>query len=133
MNKTVLVGRLVKDPEIRYTANNQTPNAKFTLAVNRMKKVENQPDADFVPIVVWGKSAENCGKYIAKGSLVAVAGRIQTRTWDDKDGKRNYATEVIADEVNFLDKKGETKQTEDKNTTVCPECGQAECTCELPF
>jgi single-strand DNA-binding protein len=109
MNKTVLVGRLVKDPEIRYTANNQTPNAKFTLAVNRMKKVENQPDADFVPIVVWGKSAENCGKYIAKGSLVAVAGRIQTRTWDDTEGKKHYATEVIADEVNFLDKKGETK------------------------
>lgn len=104
MNKVALVGRLTKDPEVRYTANNQTPVAKFTIAVNRMFKQEGQPDADFIPIVVWGKPAENCGKYIGKGRLVAVAGRIQTRSWDDQEGKRHFATEVIADEVHFLDK-----------------------------
>lgn len=104
MNKVALVGRLTKDPEVRYTANNQTPVAKFTIAVNRRFKQEGQPDADFIPIVVWGKTAENCGKYISKGRLVSVAGRIETRNWDDQEGKRHYATEVIADEVNFLDK-----------------------------
>ncbi len=104
MNKVALVGRLTKDPEVRYTANNQTPVAKFTVAVNRMFKQEGQPDADFIPIVVWGKPAENCGKYIGKGRLVAIAGRIQTRSWDDQEGKRHFTTEVIADEVHFLDK-----------------------------
>jgi single-strand DNA-binding protein len=104
MNKVALVGRLTKDPEVRYTANNQTPVAKFTIAVNRMFKKEGQPDADFIPIVVWGKPAENCGKYIGKGRLVAISGRIQTRSWDDQEGKRHFATEVTADEVHFLDK-----------------------------
>lgn len=104
LNKVALVGRLTKDPEIRYTADNQTPIAKFTIAVDRTFKRDNQPAADFIPVIVFGKSAENCGKYIKKGRLVAVSGRIQTRSWDDQDGKRHYATEVIADEVDFLDK-----------------------------
>lgn len=104
MNKVALVGRLTKDPEIRYTANNQTAVAKFTIAVNRRFKQEGQPDADFIQIIVFGKAAENCGKYIGKGRLVSVAGRIQTGSWDDQEGKRHYTTDVIADEVNFLDK-----------------------------
>ncbi len=104
LNKVVLVGRLTKDPEIRYTADNQTPIAKFTIAVDRIFKKEGQPSADFIPIVVFGKSADNCGKYIRKGRLVAVSGRLQTRNWDDQEGKRHYITEVIADEVNFLDR-----------------------------
>lgn len=110
MNKVALVGRLTKDPEVRYTANNQTPVAKFTIAVNRRFKQEGQPDADFIPIVVWGKQAENCGKYIGKGRLVAISGRIETRSWDDQEGKRHFATEVIADEVNFLDKGSDTNR-----------------------
>ncbi|MDF2519758.1 MAG: single stranded DNA-binding protein [Clostridia bacterium] len=110
MNKVSLVGRLTKDPDVRYTANNQTPVAKFTIAVNRMFKQEGQPDADFIPIVVWGKPAENCGKYIGKGRLVAVAGRIQTRSWDDQEGKRHFTTEVIADEVHFLDKSSDVNK-----------------------
>jgi single-strand DNA-binding protein len=69
-----------------------------------MKKVEGQPDADFIPIVVWGKQAENAGKYIGKGRLVAISGRIQTRNWDDQEGKKHFATEVVADEVHYLDK-----------------------------
>jgi single-strand DNA-binding protein len=110
MNKVALVGRLTKDPEVRYTANNQTAVAKFTIAVNRMFKQEGQPDADFIPVVVFGKSAENCGKYIGKGRQVAVAGRIQTRSWDDQEGKRHFITEVIADEVHFLDKGSDTNK-----------------------
>lgn len=109
LNKVAMVGRLTKDPEVRYTADNQTPVAKFTIAVDRTFKRDGQPTADFIPIVVFGKSAENCGKYIKKGRLVAVSGRLQTRSWDDPDGKRHYATEVIADEVDFLDKAGDAK------------------------
>ena len=112
MNKIALVGRLTKDPEIRYTANNQTAVGKFTLAVNRMFKQEGQPDADFIPIVTFGKIAENCGKYIGKGRQVAVSGRIQTRSWDDQDGKRHFMTEILADEVHFLDKAKDGNQAD---------------------
>jgi len=104
LNKVALVGRLTRDPEVRYTADNQTPIAKFTVAVDRTFKRDGQPTADFIPVIVFGKSAENCGKYIRKGRLVAVSGRIQTRSWDDQDGKRHYVTEVIAEEVDFLDR-----------------------------
>lgn len=109
LNKIVLVGRLTKDPEVRYTADNQTPIAKFSIAVDRTFKRDGQQSADFIPIVVFGKSAENCGKYIKKGRLVAVSGRLQTRTWDDQEGKRHYVTEVIADEVDFLDKASDSR------------------------
>ncbi len=109
LNRVALVGRLTRDPEIRYTADNQTPIAKFSIAVDRIYKRDGQPTADFIPIVVFGKSADNCGKYLGKGRLVAVSGRLQTRSWDDQDGKRHYATEVIADEVDFLDRGSDTK------------------------
>ena len=109
LNRVALVGRLTKDPEVRYTADNQTPIAKFTIAVDRTFKRDGQPSADFIPIIVFGKSAENCGKFIKKGRLVAVSGRLQTRSWDDQDGKRHYATEVIADEVDFLDRGSDAK------------------------
>lgn len=110
LNRVALVGRLTKDPEVRYAADNQTPIAKFSIAVDRTFKRDGQPSADFIPIVVFGKSAENCGKFIRKGRLVAVSGRIQTRNWDDQDGKRHYATEVIADEVDFLDRGSEGRE-----------------------
>lgn len=104
MNKVIVTGRLVKDVDLRYTANNQTAVAKITLAVNRQFKKDGQPECDFLNIVVWGKQAENCSKYIAKGRLVAVIGTIQNRSWDDQDGKKHYATEIIAENVEFLDK-----------------------------
>lgn len=112
LNRVALVGRLTKDPEIRYTADNQTPIAKFSIAVDRTFKREGQPSADFIPIVVFGRSADNCGKYLKKGRLVAVSGRLQTRNWDDQEGKRHYATEVIADEVDFLDRGSDAKGQE---------------------
>lgn len=103
MNIVALVGRLTRDPELKYTQT-QMAVARFTLAVDRQFKKEGQPTADFISITVWGKVAENVGKYIGKGRLVSVGGRIQTRSWDDKDGKRQFATEVVADSVQFLDR-----------------------------
>jgi single-strand DNA-binding protein len=103
MNKVVLMGRLTKDPELKYTANN-TAVCKFTLAVNR-RFTKEEKQADFIPIVAWGKLGEFCGKYFAKGQQVAVIGAIQTRNWEDNEGKRHYATEVIAEEAYFADSK----------------------------
>lgn len=114
MNKVILLGRLVKDPELRYTPNGHAV-AKFTLAVNRARQnAQGEREADFIPVVVWQKQAENCANYIGKGSLVAVEGRIQVRTYDAKDGQKRWVTEVVAENVRFLDKKssggGNTEQ-----------------------
>lgn len=106
MNNVSLVGRITKEVEVRYTANN-TAVSNFTIAVDRRFKKEGQPEADFIPIVTWGKTAEFCGKYFKKGLRIWVTGSIQTRSWDDNDGKKHYATEVIADAVGFADGKSE--------------------------
>ena len=103
MNKICLVGRLTKDVELKYTPNNIAVG-RFNLAVNRAYKKEGQPDADFIPVVVFGKVAENCGKYIGKGRLVSVTGRLQSRSWDDQDGKRHFGMDVLGEEVQFLDR-----------------------------
>lgn len=105
MNKVILMGRLTKDPELRYTSGNNTAVASFTIAVNRRATKENQQQADFINVVAWTKTAEFCAKYFTKGMQVAIVGRIQTRTWDDNEGKRHYVTEVVADEVFFADSK----------------------------
>ena len=107
LNRVVLVGRLTKDPEIRYTQSN-TPIASFTIAVNRQfsNSATGERDTDFIPVVVWRKQAENVKNFVHKGSLVAVDGRIQTRTYDDQNGVRKYVTEVVADNVSFLEPKG---------------------------
>ncbi len=106
MNKAILMGRLTKDPELRYTNVNNTPVCTFTLAVDRrFSKQGEERQADFIPIVTWDKQAEFCGKYFQKGKQVVVVGRIQTRTWDDTEGKRHYMTEVIAEETYFAESK----------------------------
>ena len=105
LNKVLLMGRLTRDPEVRYTANNNTLVCSFSLAVGRNFKREGQPDADFINIVAWGKTGEFCSKYFTKGQQVAVCGRLQTRNYDDKDGKKVYVTEVIAEEAHFADSK----------------------------
>jgi single-strand DNA-binding protein len=102
LNICVLIGRLTKDPDLRYTPNGKAV-ATFTLAVDRAFSKEKE--ADFIPCVAWGKTAENCANYIGKGSLVAVEGRIQVRTYEAKDGGKRWATEVIADNVRFLDRR----------------------------
>ncbi|NMB26600.1 MAG: single-stranded DNA-binding protein [Tissierellia bacterium] len=111
MNNVVLIGRLTRDPELRYIPNTGTPVSTFSLAVDKQvskeKKLEmeskGQPTADFINIVVWGRQAENCANYLAKGRLTAVQGRIQSRTYDGKDGIRRYVTEVVAERVQFLE------------------------------
>lgn len=105
MNKVILIGRLTKDPEIRYTAGNNTAVCQFTVAVDRRFKSENQPTADFIPIVAWRQTAEFVSKYFTKGSRIALVGQIQTRSWDDTEGKKHYVTEVIADGVEFCESK----------------------------
>jgi single-strand DNA-binding protein len=106
MNKAFLVGHLTKDPELRYLSNN-TAVATFTIAVNRtFTSQSGEREADFINIVVWRKQAENVKKYLTKGSLVGIDGRIQTRNYDGQDGKKVYVTEVIADNVQFLGAKG---------------------------
>ena len=106
MNKTVLMGRLTKDPELRYTSGNNTAVASFSIAVNRRTTAkEGQQQADFINIVAWNKTAEFVGKYFTKGMQIAIVGRLQTRTWDDNEGKRHYVTEVVADETYFADSK----------------------------
>ena len=105
INKVVLIGRLTADPALKFTPGNGTAVATFTLAVDRRFKKEGQQSADFIPVVVWGKLAENTSNYMKKGSQLSVAGRIETRSYEAKDGGRRYVTEVVADEVKFLDSK----------------------------
>ena len=112
MNKVILIGRLVRDPELRYTSSN-IPVATFSLAVNRNFAGQNgERETDFINIVVWRKQAENCKNYINQGSQVAIDGRIQTRSYDDQNGQKRYVTEVVADNVQFLDTKASREQRE---------------------
>lgn len=129
LNKIMLIGRLVKDPELRFTTNG-TATAKFTLAVNRNFKKEGQDqETDFINIVLWRNIAENSAKYLQKGSLAMVEGRLQIRSYDDKDGNRKWMTEVVANNVQFLDKV--KKSTESNNSNDVPP--PVEDDDELPF
>ena len=115
MNKVVLIGRLTRDPELRYTGSN-TPVATFSLAVNRNFQNQNgEREADFINIVVWRKQAENCKNFLTQGSQVAVEGRIQTRTYDDQNGQKRYVTEVVADNVEFLGSKASSNNSNNTN------------------
>lgn len=103
MNNVILIGRLTRDPEVRHTSNNMAV-ARFSVAIDRGKDNDgNSRGADFPNIVVFGKQAENCEKYLAKGRLVAIQGHLQTGSYDDKDGKKVYTTDVVADRVKFLE------------------------------
>ena len=107
MNKALLIGRLTKDPELKMTENTKREVCQFTIAVNRpYTNDDGERKADFINCVVWDKLAENLSKYQKKGNQVAVEGRIQTRNYDDKDGKKIYVTEIFVSNVTFLDSKG---------------------------
>lgn len=118
MNKVILMGRLTKDVEVRYTQTNNIMVASFSLAVNRRFAKEGEQQADFINIVAWNKTAEFVSKYFKKGQQVAVVGRIQTRNYEDDKGIKHYITEVIAEEVYFADSKKEgtieTTQTQNE-------------------
>ena len=106
MNKVILMGRLTRDPEVRYTQTNNTLVASFSLAINRrFVRQGEERQADFVNVVAWSKTGEFVSKYFKKGQQVAVVGRIQTRTWDDEQGQKHYVTEVVAEEAHFADSK----------------------------
>lgn len=108
MNKAVLVGRLTRDPEVRYSqGENATAVARYTVAVERRFKREGEPTADFIPCVVFGRSAEFAEKYFRQGMRVSVSGRIQTGSYTNKDGVRVYTTEVIVEEQEFAESRAE--------------------------
>lgn len=120
MNKVFLIGRLTRDPELRYTSSN-LPVATFSLAVNRnFTSQSGEREADFINIVVWRKQAENVKNYLTQGSQVAIDGRIQTRTYDGEDGKKRYITEVVADNVQFLDTKSARENMNISTPDVTP-------------
>ncbi|HZK42883.1 MAG TPA: single-stranded DNA-binding protein [Syntrophomonadaceae bacterium] len=100
LNRVILIGRLTRDPELKYTPNG-TAVCNFTLAVNRKF---NRDEADFIDIVTWRGLAENCANYLGKGRLAAVEGRLQIRSYENKEGQRRWVTEVVADDVRFLDR-----------------------------
>ena len=105
LNKVVLMGRLTKDPELKYTPSNVAV-VTFTVAVDRnFARSGEQRQTDFINVVAWRTTAEFVAKYFTKGQLMALCGSIQTRTWDDNEGKRHYVTEVVADEVHFAESK----------------------------
>lgn len=106
MNKVILIGRLTRDPEIRYAQNeNGTAVARYTLAVDRRFKRDGEQDADFIGCVVFGKGAEFAEKYLAKGIKIAVTGRIQTGSYTNKDGQKVYTTDVVVEEQEFAESK----------------------------
>ena len=107
MNRTILVGRITADPELRTTPNG-IATTTFTVAVNRIPNANGEQIADFIRCVVWRRQAENVAKYCTKGSLVALEGRIQSRSYDAQDGTRRYVTEVVADNVRFLSSRNAT-------------------------
>lgn len=112
LNRVVLIGRLTKDPDLRYTPAGHAV-CRFTLAVDRAFSKEDE--ADFIPIVTWKKTAEACANYLRKGRLTAVDGRIQVRSYENEEGRRIYVTEVVADNVRFLESKKEQEPQEKYN------------------
>lgn len=110
MNKVFLIGNLTKDPETVATPN--SVKCKFTVAVNRNRPAaDGSKQTDFFPVICWGGQAENCGRYLKKGSKVGLSGAIQTRNYDAPDGTKRYVTEIVADEVQFLSTKSESTES----------------------
>lgn len=117
MNRVVLVGRLTKDPELRYTPNG-VPVATFTLAVNRsFTNQQGEREADFINVVVWRKPAENVANFLKKGSLAGVDGKVQTRNYEGQDGKRVYVTEILAESVQFLEPRSQNTGGNNQSNT----------------
>lgn len=113
-NLVFLIGRLTRDPEVRYTSSTQTAVCQFTLAIDRPVKAGAEKQTDFPRVTVFGKQAENCERFLAKGRLVGVQGRLQTGSYTNKDGATVYTTDVVADRVEFLERaeKSEAREAE---------------------
>ncbi len=115
MNKVLLVGRLTRDPDIGQTANNIT-YARFSVAVNRRYTSGDHPEADFPSVVAWGKTAEFIEKYFQKGQRIGIEGRIQTGSYTNKDGQKIYTTDVVAENVEFVESKSGNNENNSQNT-----------------
>jgi single-strand DNA-binding protein len=126
MNKVILVGRLTQDPEVRYTQSGKAV-ASFTIAVNRFSG-QGQKEADFIPVVAWEKLAETCGNNLTKGQRILIEGRLQIRSYETNDGQKRRVAEVIAQNMEFLERK---QVSEDKEAT--PFGGQVFPEEEIPF
>ena len=120
MNKAILIGRLTRDPELRYTSSNRAV-CQFTVAIDRpfTNQASGQREADFINVVAWDRTGENVGKFMTKGRLIAVEGRIQTRNYDNNEGRKVYVTEVVASNVQFLESRNAT--TNNNNIDSLPE------------
>ena len=136
LNRVILIGRLTRDPELRYTASG-VPVAHFSLAVDRpFTNQAGEREADFIPIVVWQRLAETCANHLNKGRLVAVDGRLQIRSYEAQDGQRRRVAEVVGNSVQFLDwgnsKKSNTDSTSDSSDDVVDDLGEINLD-DLPF
>ena len=123
MNKVVLIGRLSRDPELRHTANN-TPVCQINVAISRPVAQGKEPETDFINVTIWNKQAENLVKYVKKGNQIAIEGRIQTRSYDNEEGKKVYVTEVLANHIEFIgnnSNKTNDNQTQDNKTSYTAE------------
>lgn len=114
MNKVILMGRLTRDPEVRYSQGSEPlAVARYTLAVNRRFKRQGEQDADFIGCVAFGKTGEFAEKYFKKGQMVGVVGRLQVRSWDDKDGNKRWTTEVVVEEQHFAESRASFESHKD--------------------
>lgn len=117
MNKVILMGRLVRDPEVRYSqGNDPVAVARYTLAVNRRFKRQGDQEADFIGCVAFGKAGEFAEKYFKKGQMVSIVGRLQVRSWEDREGKRNWVTEVVVEEQHFAGGKSDSGEKQDSES-----------------
>jgi single-strand DNA-binding protein len=117
LNKVILGGRLTSDPELRQTTSG-IPACSFTVAVNRRRSGEGEQQADYISCQAWRQTAEFLCRYFRKGSSVCVVGSIQTRTWTDQNNQKHYSTEVVADEISFVDSRGENSASVAPNTSA---------------
>lgn len=131
MNKVFLIGRLARDPELRKTSGGISV-CNFTLAVDRPRSQDGTRTADFLAIQTWRGLADNCAKFLAKGRKVAVEGRIQVRSWDAQDGSKRYATEIVAENVEFLTPRESTPTVAEEAATASEDYTEVEDN-ELPF
>lgn len=131
MNKVILMGRLTKDPEVRYsTGTIPIAIANYTLAIDRKFKREGEPTADFINCVAFGRNGEFVEKYLKKGQMISVVGRLQVRSWDDKNGNKRWNTEVIVDEHYFTGSKSENTSVAEPNFIPIDDDAQDD---DLPF
>ncbi len=133
MNSVVLIGRLTKDPEVRYVPDTQLAVATFTIAIDRPVRDGKEKQTDFPRITVFGKQAENCEKFLAKGRLVGIQGRIQTGSYKNKDGATVYTTDVVADRVEFLEWGDKKENDAPRQSFGVPEGFQALDDDDIPF